>query len=683
MFKPAKMKKVKIVVLQSYRDSVVSRLHSLGMIQLKESSTPEFVKKAVGDEFREISETISRLGEAQSVLGKIRPKHPIKVKEHSVEKTIKNARKTLERIEPKVKSIVERRQGLSKEQQKLLGQIETLHVFSSVKFPLKYLNSTEEFYISVGRISSDVFEEFSAAAAEALESKILVRPIVKGETQTILIACRRRDQPKLAPVIYRYGVELLDVPPTSAVPKKAADEIEKRLSKINRDLVITQNEISILARKWSIEVGTHIEILEIQKERLSACSNFGYSEMAVLIEGWVPEKNVEKFEGELSNVTNGRHIFHVMDPSKEEVEAAPTKLENPAIVKDFEMITEMYGSPSPTEADPTPFIAITFPLFFGMTLGDIGYGALLAIIMYTGFWIGGAFPKNFRRMFIVSGLMAMVFGVLTGSLFGPSIPALWADSVKDPVSILKLAIFIGVLHIFFAFALVKFLKDAFRGDWKKVFFEDISRALVIAGFFGLGFCILGISLNTFGINFAFPKMGLVDAFNPLGPASTVAVVLRAMFFFGLLSGIVGAIATSEGARSKFSGAINVVYGIINFVADVVSYSRLMALGVAGAVIAYLLNFILLMTFDGMVRPNLVLGPGILLAIAVMIGIAFIFIAGHAFNIFLGSMGGFIHTLRLHFAEFFSKFYEGSGEKFAPFKVKREYTEVKGGELIGS
>ncbi|MEW6222766.1 MAG: V-type ATPase 116kDa subunit family protein, partial [Candidatus Hadarchaeota archaeon] len=118
------------------------------------------------------------------------------------------------------------------------------------------------------------------------------------------------------------------------------------------------------------------------------------------------------------------------------------------------------------------------------------------------------------------------------------------------------------------------------------------------------------------------------------------------------------------------------------IADVTSYSRLMALGVSTTVIAYLLNLILGMAFDGMVRPNLVLSPALIIAIAMMVGIAFVFIAGHCFTLFLAALGGTIHTLRLHFAEFFSKFYDGTGEKFAPFKAKRAVTQVKGGELIG-
>jgi len=679
MFKPAKMKKVQAVVLQSARDEVVSKLHEMGVIQLRETSHSDFIKRALGEDFQEVSGLLSKLKDIQSELGASGSSRPTPVKEYPHEKIVKNAKKIVEKLEPEVAEIRERRQEIMNERQTLLNQTDALHDFMEIEFPLEYIHSTEEFYVAAGRISEENLEEFTAAANDALQSKVLVKFLGRGERKTLVVACRVRDQSKLTPLIYRFGVEMLELPPTTAVPKKAMEEIAGKLEVTNDELNKIQNEASKLAKKWGKEIWHWMELLEIRKERLEACSNFGYSESAVLMEGWVPEKSVTGLENMLGRTTKGRCIFHAIDVPKEEAESAPTKLENPPLIRDFEFITEMYGSPSPTEADPTPFIAITFPIFFGICLGDVGYGALLAAIMISGFWIGGAFPRNIRRMLAISGGLAIVFGLLTGSLFGPNIPALWFDPVKDPVSLLKLAIFLGILQIFIAFSVVKLLKDAFRREWKRVCLEDIARALVILGFFGLGFCILGINLRTFGINFSFPKMALTDAFNPLAPAAMSVTILRAMFYVGVLAGVVGAIALVKETRSKVSGAINVFYGVIGFIADVTSYSRLMALGVATTIIAYLLNFVLIMTFNGMVAPNLTLSPALILAIVMMVGIALVFLIGHSFNTFLGCMGGFIHTLRLHFAEFFSKFYDGTGQKFAPFKAKRVFTEVKGGE----
>jgi V/A-type H+-transporting ATPase subunit I len=134
--------------------------------------------------------------------------------------------------------------------------------------------------------------------------------------------------------------------------------------------------------------------------------------------------------------------------------------------------------------------------------------------------------------------------------------------------------------------------------------------------------------------------------------------------------------TSEGIGSKAGGALNVIYGITSHISDVASYTRLLALGIASGVIAFAINLILGIMYGG-IKP--LPAP---IAILLTAGLVFIFLAAHSFNIFLSSLGGFIHTMRLHFAEFFGKFYESGGEGFSPFKAKRRFTIVKGGEVIG-
>ncbi len=677
------MQKFQAVILQSARDDVVSQLHEAGIVQLRETTQPEFVKKALGDDFYDTFRLLTKFKEIQSILGSPPLKRPIEIKELPHDQMVKAAKKTLEKIEPKLTALEAKRKEISAERQRLLAQKEALKDFLDVKFSLQYLRSTEEFHVHVGLASKEKVKGLSAAVKEALSQKVFFEVLGKGEKRTVIVVCRSRDQPKLAPVLYRFEVESLELPQALVAPKKAMGQLTRQLIKLEGQKTQVEQEIAKLARSWAPEFGRWIELLEIRGERLKACSSFGYTDAAVLIEGWAPAKKAAGLESIFTKTTRGRCIFHIHDPSKDEAEQIPSKFENPPVVRDFEFITGMYGMPRYDEVDPTPFLAISFSVFFGICLGDIGYGALLAIFMASGFWIAKAFPKDVRKMLAVAGICAVVVGILTGSLFGPTLPAIWSDPVHDPIPLLKLAVVIGVLHLFVAFALVKTLKDAFRREWAKVIMGDVSRGMLILGFFGLGFCIVGMGLKSFGIDFTFPKMSMVDAFNPFVSAATSVVILRILFYIGLIGSIIGAIVTSKGVRAKFGGVINSVYGIVGLIADVTSYCRLMALGVATGVIAFMLNFILRIAFDGMVRPYLSLSPAVIIAIFALIGIAFVFLAGHIFNIFIGSMGGFIHTMRLHFAEFFSKFYEGGAEKFAPFKAKRAFTKIKGGELSGS
>jgi len=673
------MQKFQAVILQSARDDVVSQLHEAGIVQLRETTQPEFVKKELGDDFYDTFRLLTKFKEIQSILGPHPIKRSIETKELPHNQMVRAAKKTLEKLELKLTALEARRKEILIERQKLLAQKEVLKDFLEIKFSLQYLRSTEEFYVHIGHIPEEKVKEFSIAVKEALSQKVFFEVLGKGEKRTVVIVCRSRDQPKLAPVLYRFEIESLELPQVFFTPDRAMEQLGQQLANLEKQKAKVEREIAMLAKSWAPEVDRWVELLEIREERLKACSSFGYTDAAVLIEGWTPAKKATKLESIFTKTTRGKCIFYIHEPSKEEIEQIPSKFENPPVVRDFEFITGMYGMPRHDEVDPTPFLMVSFSVFFGVCLGDAGYGALLAIFMMSGFWIAKAFPRDVRIMLAVGGICAIVVGLLTGSLFGPTIPAIWSDPTHDPIPLLKLSIVLGVLQLFAAFAMVKVLKDAFRRDWKRVILEDAMRAMVILGFFGLGFCVVGISLKSFGIDFTFPKMAIVDAFSPLAPAATIVVVLRIFFYVGLIGGVIGGIVTSQDIRSKVGGAINAVYGLISFIADVVSHCRLMALGVATGVIAFMLNFILGMAFDGLVRPYLSLSPAAIIAVVALIGIVLVFLVGHVFNIFLGSMGGFIHTMRLHFAEFFGKFYEGGAEKFAPFKAKRVFTNVKGGE----
>ena len=669
MFKTARMQKFRVIFLQQAHDSVVAGLHEAGVVQLKEITELEVARRAVGEEAYELSSLLAKFREMQEFLGPSRK--PVEVKELTYAQTLKRAKRLLERLEPRLSALKAKSEELDKKRQELLAQMELLENFREMKFSLSYLRSTDEIQVTVGRIAEERIREFSDAAREILGQKVCVAVFGKGKRRILIIACRAREQQKLLPVLYRFEIELLEIPHIPRTPQKAIKELEKQLEELAKERADFEGKRKKLAKARAREVSMLLELLGIQMERLECAGLFGFTDATVVIEGWVPKKKAD-LDPILSAATNGRHIIRIYEPQKVEVEVVPVQLENPKVAGDFELITETYGLPRYDEVDPTPFIAFTFPLFFALCLSDAGYGLLLGLFMASGFWIAKAFPRRLRMMIIVSAAFTVVIGALIGGWFG--FAPLWINALENPIPILKLAVFIGILHIIVGFGVAASLKDVFRRDWKNLILNHIPRVLIVIGFFGLSFCALGIGLFEFGIDFAFPEMNLFDAFSPFAVAPVMVVAFRILLYAGLGIGVIGSVLMAKELRERFSGPINVVYGITGLVADAASYSRLMALGIATGIIAFAINYIGGWVYGSLSPPLSAISD--LLVIPLLIVLAIGLFAAHCFNIFIQSLGAFIHTMRLHYVEFFGKFYEGGGEKFAPFKAKRVFTKVR-------
>ncbi len=679
MFKTAKMKKFRVIFHRRAHDDVVAKLHEAGVVQLKEISELEVARKTVGEEVYEFSSLLRKFKEMEEFLGPGTGK-PATVKGLTYEQTLKLSKKSLVKLEPEVKKLMEKSEEIDQGRQGLITQIEILQNFKEIRFNLRYLRPTDEIHITVGRIDEEKVKEFFSVAEEALEQRVFTSVIGGGKRRIVIMVCRARDQQKLSPVLYRYEVELLELPSFSGSPSRAINELNKRLVEIELQERGLKRKVRKLARAKAKEVSKVRELLEIQRDRLNAADLFGYTDATIVIEGWVQAKQSIKLEKVLRAATQGRHVLRTYDPQQAEMETVPVKLENPRVVEDFEYVTEMYGLPKYDEIDPTPFMSFTFALFFAIALSDVGYGIALGIFMASGFWFAKIFPWKLRRMMIVCAIFTVVVGLLIGGWFGFG-QGLWVNPLQQPIPLLKLVIFMGILHLIVALGLAGVLKDLIKRDWKSILFNRVSRVLILIGFFGLSFCILGIGLYEFGINFAFPKMDLFAAFNPLASAAPIVSAFRVTFYLGLATGMIGAAVMGKGAGGKIGGPINVVYGITGLIADVTSYTRLLALGIATGVIAFSINFIIGFAWNGMM-PTELTPLSIIYAGLLLIVFGFIFVAAHSFNIFINSLGGFIHTMRLHFAEFFGKFYEGGGMEFAPFKAKRRFTKVEGGEWPG-
>lgn len=404
------------------------------------------------------------------------------------------------------------------------------------------------------------------------------------------------------------------------------------------------------------------DYLESVLERERARRNFLTSDTTLLIEGWVPCEDSARLQGILKSVCGDEYYLELSDVERDS-EDVPIKLKNNAFVRAFESITVMYSMPRYNEIDPTPILAPFYWLFFGMMVGDIGYGAVIFLgttlaLKLIDFKPGmQQFMKFFRFLSIAVILMGFVYGGAFGKTVFAPIP-IWEndvmvgkkpilDSQLDITTMLIISIIIGIVHL-----CVGLIVKTYMGIRDKDYGAGIFDGLfwMIALISGIGY-LLGS-----------PIVGLLD--------NTWFTICMWVFWITILG-----LAATQGRSSpsiggKIGNGLYGVYGITSYVGDVVSYTRIVALALSGAYIAYAFN---LMT--GLIVGDFGAGNIVVSLIRLIFGIVVV-VFGQALNLGLAMLGGYVHSCRLQYVEFFGKFYEGGGVPFQPLSLKTDHIHIK-------
>lgn len=403
------------------------------------------------------------------------------------------------------------------------------------------------------------------------------------------------------------------------------------------------NKLEEVLKDYSLSID-EVKLLSDQMLSEKELKRYGASETeeTVYFEGWVRVDEVEKLEKAVSRVTKDFEI-DLRDPLPQEV--PPTQHKNNKFVEPFETITNMFAVPQYNEIDPNPVMSVWYWLFFGMMMGDWGYGLVMAALLGLFMLIKkpkGEFRKLVKVLFL-SSFTTIFFGVLYGSVFGISydIGSIFGtkfqvfDSMNDPITMLIASLVVGVLHIFTAL-IIKAIQLGREKDWMGILAETVSWILLI-------------------------------------PGLAVLLVLPAYSLYGIIAAAVGALfilifagRKSKGVIGKVVGGLGGLYGITGILSDILSYSRILALALSSGVIAFAMNTI----------GAMLIGPwyGYIFGIIV-------FIIGHVFNLAMGLLSAYVHDGRLQYIEFFGKFYEGGGYQFSPLALKYNYIyEITDNEL---
>ncbi len=385
---------------------------------------------------------------------------------------------------------------------------------------------------------------------------------------------------------------------------------------------LINEKLDRLSAAWYQELVILKKTFEDIDAELEEFNKFGCSEFIFVVMGWIPKKFLYRVKEAVKNAYDERVIIRELGVSAEEMEKAPTFYDNPRWVKPFETIMKLVSPPRYMEIDPSPILAIFFPVFFGLMVGDIGYGLAIlafALIMKNKFRTI-EFVRNFSDILIISSIPTIIFGFLFGEFFGNFGEMMgWLHPVyllgitwnrlEAIIPLLVLAIAVGVVHVFLGL-IIGIINEVTRKN-KKHLSEKVGMLLALS----VLITIIALALEMIPSWTLYPVI-------ILGIAALLLIIYGA-----------GAMGPME---------------IMSSVGNILSYARLMAIGMASVILALVAN-----TLGGSME---VLAVGVLIAVLL-----------HILNIVLAMFSPSIHSVRLHLVEFFSKFYKGGGTAYKPFK----------------
>lgn len=661
ILKPVPMARVAVIGLKKFRQQILTILHEMNIIQLEPLSkaTDSFLARERESELHnEISDQLLRI---KGLLGSL---PPIKIVGKSGFLSLNELISTIKSldIDSKIASLEREKDNLTTQKRETENNIKLVEEFSFFHedFNILDLSFARSYF---GRVASDKFPDFKKELESESPDIMIYSKETDKITHFVLIITPTFRSASLASSVNSHNVHLEVVPKLRGKPeiiiqnqRNINNTLSSKLNQINNQLT----EISKMHYKF---LKGAEEQLEIENRKLEIIDHLGVTEDAFALEGWIPKSKIENLRTAFKKHSEGTILYDL--DSKEN---PPTLLATPKKLKVFESFVRFYSLPSGKEFDPTVMFAFIFPFFYGMMIGDVGYGIVILLVSKwvirrveggkRNFTIMPKFLRNFAKTILRPTQMVKlakaiipgcIFTIILGfcfnlyfgfhlnqylfsflnETFGFSLPP--DGALLDPIStfgLRKLLLISGYIGLgMVSFGLVLGIINALREGQKK---HAIGKIGWLA--FGWGISLLGLAL-----------IGHQD----INPTSSMTGAV----YFAVIFGGLGLMFYGEGVRALME--------LPSIISHILSYTRIVGIMLASIILADVIDHIFLRTIDNPL-PHVILGISI-------------FFIGHIFNIILGVFEPGIQGARLIYVEFFSKFYHGNGKPFRPFGRKRKFT----------
>lgn len=543
-------------------------------------------------------------------------------------------------------------QSLKKNKQNLITEIEKLQFLNHFSVNTEKLKSIKKVSLVFGYLPLANYDKLKKTNKLKQDTADYHEEILDLDEKFVYLAyCYLPEQEKrIGDFLAAIGLVQVVIPETKVPFKELLIQAVKNLEKVNQEEAELRKKVREVISKDKPSLAVLADYYRNEENIRIYSENLLETKKVALIEGWILTKRFNELKDILKKYAKDVFINETK-PSAEE--KPPVYLENGPI-SPFESVTSVYGFPNQNEFDPTPYLSVFFIVFYGLCLSDFGYGLMLVIFaLFLYFKYKKQLTGFGRKLLILNswcGFSTMAVGILTGSYFGIDLQKLTYlplknfliglrlnDPITNPLPMLYLSLALGVIQIYTGLW-IKFLLD-----WKQKGFKE--------GFLASGIWVCFVS----GI-IVWP---LTSNFWP----NSLPVIMAK------LTVLVGAVALilTQGRHHKnpfmrLGSGILSLYRLTGFAGDILSYSRLFALGLVTSVLASVINLL-----AGMTGGIPAFGWLIMAAILVF---------GHIFDFFINILGSFVHSARLQYVEYFSKFFEGGGNLFKPFSWKTKYIKVE-------
>jgi V/A-type H+-transporting ATPase subunit I len=632
-----KMAKIQVIGPKHDLHSAVDFLYNLGTVHLEDATKniapgDTMLRRSQQGPRADVASVLIRVNGMVNLLPELPVSEPQKaqilgeLRWKNDEELVAEASRVIGELEVTTKDLATRKSDVEFTLTNLNHYEQVIEKLQPLESQIPILEGFEVTVILISRQYKDVLDIIRSALVEITHNQFeLMSADIDEATTAAVTVFNKNYSHQVHSFIWSQNVNEVRLP--SEFLGKPFDEVlvlvEQQRKQLTAEMATINDDLTELSKQWQPELAVLKEVLEDRNEELSVFSKFGETDFTFVITGWVPKKQLKKTRDALKEAFKGRVIVNDLVVPKEERDTSPSLYDNPRLVKPFEFMSGLMSAPRYGEIDPTPLMAVFFPLFFGLMVGDIGYGICIlvfALFVRRLYSQRSNALKQLANIMIICSFPTMFFGYLYGEFFGNfgqmmgwiepvTINGMVLDRMNMIVPFLIFSIAIGGFMVILGLCLG--MVNAARRGHKKLIGEKVGMLLTITG-------ILLVLL------------------------AAVAVIPALLLYPGVVMLLIGIPLVFYG------GGIVAAIDIMSSLTNILSYARLMAIGMASVVLALVANK---------------LGSSMdILAIGILVAVLL-----HAVNVVLCMFSPSIQSLRLHVVEFYSKFFEGGGRQYNPFK----------------